>query len=101
MVVLHKAEKRCFVCETEKGEEIGRLDYKIGTKGRVFSVHTEVLPQHRGQGLAVQMFDAFVTWVRESGGKVVPVCAFTKKMFEAYPQRYGDVLYTENEKMDE
>ncbi len=91
MDVTHQEERRCFVLQDKYGEEQGRIDYKVGTKGRVFAVHTEVQPPYRGKGLATLLLDALAGWAQETGQTVVPICAFSKKMFETYPEHYAHI----------
>ncbi len=91
MHVIHLEKQRCFILQNEEKEEVGRIDYKVGTKGRLFAVHTEVKPMYQGHGYAVQLLDALADFARETNQKIVPICAFSKKKFKELPSVYADV----------
>jgi len=53
--------------------------------------HTLVDKEHRGKGLAPQLYRAMVQFARENQRKVIPICPFVITMFEQNPQD-ADVL---------
>lgn len=53
--------------------------------------HTLVDKEHRGKGLAQQLYHAMVQFAREKQRKVTPICPFVVTMFEQNPQD-ADVL---------
>ncbi len=91
MKIVHQDALRSFVYLGDDEKEIGRIDYKVGTKGRVFAVHTEIVPAYQGQGLATHLLDALVAWAKDTGQTIVPVCSFSKKMFDTHPDLYKEV----------
>jgi uncharacterized protein len=54
-------------------------------------VHTEVLPQHQGRGLAQQLARFALDDVRQQGRRAVATCAFIAGYVERHPQ-YQDLL---------
>ena len=48
--------------------------------------HTLVDKEHRGKGLAHQLYHAMVQFARENQRKVIPICPFVVTMFEQNPQ---------------
>ncbi len=55
--------------------------------------NTLVDEQHRGKGLAHQLYHAMVQFARENQRKVIPVCPFVVAMFKKNPGD-ADVLKT-------
>lgn len=54
--------------------------------------HTEVDPAFGGKGVGKALVAGEVAWAREHGQRIMPLCPFTKAMFERTPA-YGDVWY--------
>ncbi len=48
--------------------------------------HTLVDKEHRGKGLAHQLYQAMVQFARDNNRKVIPICPFVVTMFEQNPQ---------------
>ena len=72
------------------GERVGRMNYSRQGK-RIEILHTEVSPSLRGEGAGGRMVEAAVTWAREEGVQIVPLCAFAKAVFARTPD-FSDVL---------
>jgi len=74
----------------ENKEKLGEM--VIGISGTALTVyHTEVDPKLEGQGLARKMFDAMVSYAREKGLMVVPLCAYVHAQFKRHPEEFADV----------
>jgi predicted GNAT family acetyltransferase len=56
-------------------------------EGKIIFTHTEVPPEHEGQGLGTRLIEAALAAARERGLKVIPICPF----FAAYMQRHPEV----------
>ncbi len=54
--------------------------------------HTEVKEKMRGRGVARLLLDVVVDVARDRHWKIIPVCAYTKSVFEKDPA-IRDVLY--------
>ena len=48
--------------------------------------HTGVSPDHRGEGLAQELYYSMIAYARNNKLKVVPACSFVDKMFTDNPQ---------------
>jgi predicted GNAT family acetyltransferase len=69
-----------------QGEVAGFIDYR--DRGAVRElVHTEVRPEHEGQGLGQQLAKFALDDARRQGRKVVPACSF----IDAYVKRHPDL----------
>lgn len=67
------------------GELAGFVDYRAQA-GSVALVHTEVLPQFEGQGLAGRLAEFALEDVRRKGSKVVPTCSYIAKYIQRHPR---------------
>ena len=56
-------------------------------EGKIIFTHTEVPPEHEGQGLGTRLIEASLAAARERGLKVMPICPF----FAAYMQKHEEV----------
>jgi predicted GNAT family acetyltransferase len=59
--------------------------------GNIEFVHTEVVPQYEGKGLAQQLAQHALDDVRSQGRKAVVSCSYMAKYIERHPQ-YQDLL---------
>ena len=69
---------------------MGRLDWRLGPDVAHID-YVQVDPALRGQGLGRRLVDAAVTYARETGRRVVPICGYAGHVLDADP-RYADVL---------
>jgi predicted GNAT family acetyltransferase len=67
------------------GELAGFVDYRA-QGGSVALVHTEVLPQFEGRGLAGRLAEFALEDVRRQGAKVVPTCSYIAKYIRRHPR---------------
>lgn len=80
-----------FVLLNDEGQEIGEMTFKPLGEDRVAIDHTFVDPTYRGQNLAAKLLQAGVNRARQEHKKIVPVCPYVKRVFEAAPDEYADV----------
>jgi hypothetical protein len=66
------------------GELAGFVDYRAQGQS-VALVHTEVLPQFEGRGLAGRLAEFALEDVRRQGAKVVPSCSYIAKYIQRHP----------------
>nr|WP_233168100.1 GNAT family N-acetyltransferase [Xylophilus sp. ASV27] len=69
------------------GVAVGHVDYRLEGDGIVFT-HTEVSPDHEGQGIGGFLARGALDAARASGRTVVPRCSF----IAAYLRRHPDEL---------
>ena len=53
--------------------------------------HTEVSPEHKGEGLGKELLAAAVDYARQKGKKIRPRCSFVELYFTRYAEQYEDV----------
>jgi predicted GNAT family acetyltransferase len=64
----------------------------ISLSGKTLTaLHTEVLPEAAGKGLAKKLFAALVAYAREQGLKVIAYCPFVLAQFKRHPEAYADI----------
>jgi predicted GNAT family acetyltransferase len=71
-------------------ELVGIADYVV-RDGRVVFPHTEILPAHRGRGLAAQLVRYALDDVRRSGRPVVATCWYVAAFIDEHPE-YRDLV---------
>jgi hypothetical protein len=72
------------------GEVIGVAVYHE-RGGRRFFVHTEVDPEHEGEGLGTTLARGALDDVRAMGVKIVPLCPFIAGFIERNPE-YAEMI---------
>lgn len=87
----------------DNDEMIGEITYSKVKDGVIALDHTYVSDSYRGQGLAGKLFNAAIDFADLKSLKIVPVCAYAKKMFELRPEirfllteNYQELLKGEN-----
>jgi uncharacterized protein len=67
------------------GELAGWVDYgRVQT--RLVAIHTEVLPQFEGRGIASALVRHVLVDARASGFTITPRCPFFRRHFERHPE---------------
>ncbi len=87
--IVHSSQESRFEL-VEDGALIGQARYREADGRRVFT-HTEVSPDHQGQGLATRLIVAALSATRDDGLRIVARCP----MVAAYVTKhhdYDDVL---------
>ena len=72
------------------GSAAGAIAYR-SRPGRVVMLHTEVDPQHEGEGLGSRLVAGALDDVRARGLSVTPLCPFVAAYIRRHPE-YGDLV---------
>ena len=84
--------------EIHDGDQLaGFTDYKL-TPGRIAFTHTEIFPDFSGRGLARQLVTEELEDARRRGLGVLPFCPYVRKVIAASPERYLDLVPTDERK---
>jgi len=83
-------KKGSFYVE-ENGEHLADLEYFHSAAGQITIYHTAVDEKLRGQKVGDKLVAAAVNYSRGNDLKVVPTCAFAKKVIDRTPE-YQDIL---------
>jgi uncharacterized protein len=82
--------KGSFYIEQD-GNKLAEMTYVwVGTQ-KIIIDHTEVSDTLAGKGAGKQLVAAAVSFAREKGIKIMPLCPFVKSVFDKVPD-YNDVL---------
>ena len=73
------------------GDLAGFLDYVV-KRGRIALVHTEVLPDHRGQGVAEKLARFALDDARQRELLVIATCPYVKAYVERHPETHDIVV---------
>jgi uncharacterized protein len=78
--------------EIRSGDDvIGFTQYK--RRGHLIAfIHTEVLPEYEGKGVASQLIATALDTSREQGMTVLPFCPFVRGYIEKHPDGYLDLV---------
>ena len=92
MEITHKnsAESGFFIAE-ENGARMGYLSYEWASETVFAIMHTVVEEAFRGQGVAPGLLNAAVSYARENGYRIRPVCPYAEKVFQR-DESYKDIL---------
>lgn len=72
--------------EARLGEDLaGWVDYGR-VRDRLVAIHTEVLPEFGGRGIASALVRRVLDDVRAAGGTITPRCPFFVSHFERHPE---------------
>lgn len=73
-------------------DKIGKMDISV-KDGLLTVYHTEVNEEHSGKGFAKLLLGELVSYAREKGLKIVPLCPYVQAQFKRRPDDYQDVWY--------
>ena len=72
-------------------EEVGIMEFHWENPDVFVITHTEVSPEHKGEGLGKELLAAAVDYARQKGKKIRPRCSFVEMYFTRYAEQYKDV----------
>ena len=87
--ITHEPDRSRFEI-VEEGTVIGRAYYRDEDGRRVFT-HTEVSPDHQGQGLATRLIEEVLATTRDEGRRIVPQCPMVAA-YVAKHQEFDDIV---------
>lgn len=73
------------------GQLVGELTYRHLHPNRYALLHTEVLPDHRGQGVGSALLRAVLGEIRTRSGTVTAICSFVADYLDGN-QEFADVV---------
>ena len=91
MELVYKSDNNKSWIEDENGKQVALIEYPQIKPGLVNIVHTEVLPEMNGQGLAGKLTEYAANELRKLGLKAELTCSYAIRWFSKHPE-YNDVL---------
>jgi predicted GNAT family acetyltransferase len=89
IVVTDVSESDQFVA-TVDGVRAGYIDYSLAGQRLIFR-HTEVLPEHEGEGVGGALARFALDSARERGLEIVPICPFVAAWIMRHTE-YADLV---------
>lgn len=83
-------KKGVFYVEVD-GKRDALMTYTWAGSDKIIIDHTEVSSSLRGKGVGYKFVEAAVDFLRKKNLKVIPLCPFSKSVFDKTPE-YADVL---------
>jgi predicted GNAT family acetyltransferase len=79
-----------FVARSDD-QQLGQMSFSRAGADMIIVDHTDVSDSARGTGVGQALFEHMVDWARRERVKIMPLCTFTRGMFERHPEA-RDVL---------
>jgi predicted GNAT family acetyltransferase len=97
ITIVDVPEKERFEAQDADGGLIGMVTYQLS--GPIIAyTHTEVTPEHEGEGIASRLATFVMDDARAKGRTVVPICPYISKWLERHPE-YEDVVVRTTKKV--
>ncbi len=91
-IIKEETETKGRLVALDDQQEMGEMTYSVANEGQLLIVdHTGVNEGYEGTGVGKQLFEELVRITREEERKVMPLCPFTRSMFEKNKDKW-DVL---------
>ncbi len=87
-----KKGENCFYLGQSEAEAIAKIEWIKSADQTLVATHTYTDPSLRGQGIAGQLFEAFIEEARRTGCQVVGECSYVANKLASDPQKYVDVI---------
>lgn len=72
-------------------KQVGKINYTWAGPNKFIIDHTEVDSEYSGEGLGKKLVKASVDFAKENKLKIIPLCAFAKKIIEG-KKEFQEVL---------
>ena len=83
-IVRDNPERHRFEIDLGDGD-LAIADYTL-PEGKIMFTHTEVPPEHEGQGIGTLLIKAGLKAARERGLKAIPICPFFARYIQRHPE---------------
>ena len=93
-VVVRDAEASSRYEALIDGELAGVVEYRRNASGALLLIHTEVLPEYEGRGVASRLVHGVLADIRARGLKFEPLCPYVVSYLERHPDEAADLLAT-------
>jgi predicted GNAT family acetyltransferase len=90
-VQLELTDKNGFFHIDNNGKTEAKMTFVFAGPDKIIIDHTEVNEGNNGKGFSKKMVAKAVEFAREKNIKIIPLCPFTKKVFDKTPE-FTDVL---------
>jgi predicted GNAT family acetyltransferase len=91
-LTIKKGVHEFFIGESSS-TAVARICFTPGDDNIIVADHTFVDESLRGQNIAKKLLDALVSYAREQGLVIQPVCSYVVKAFERF-EEYHDIKFS-------
>ena len=95
----YQYEENKIYAVDEKGELLVKADLSAAGEGIIDITHVYANPALRGQGVAGQLMEAVVEYLRKNHLKAVASCSYANSWFQKNKDRCADVIVAGGEQM--
>ncbi len=71
---------------------LAKIDFKKGSKGQYYMVHTEVPEALANQGVGHKLVRESLEWIEKNGIKIVPLCPFVRSYLKENLEDYKEII---------
>lgn len=71
---------------TEGDILVGKLTFEPNQGDSVLATHTYVNPTYRGQGIAQHLVERLISYCKQEGLKIVPICSYVEALSKRNPE---------------
>ncbi|MDR0370676.1 MAG: N-acetyltransferase [Prevotellaceae bacterium] len=88
MKILHKEydSTGIFKAYDENDYQVGEMTYVWAGEKKIIIDHTGIKPGYEGRGIATELVMSAVSFARERGIKITPLCPFAQAVFMRRPE---------------
>ncbi|MEP1095978.1 MAG: GNAT family N-acetyltransferase [Cyclobacteriaceae bacterium] len=71
---------------------LAKIDFKKGSKGQLYLIHTEVPEALGSKGVGHKMVREALDWIEQKEVKVVPLCPFVRSFLKQNLEDYKKII---------
>ncbi len=71
---------------------LAKIDFKKGSKGQYYLIHTEVPKLLENKGIGHKIVRESLEWIEQNGIKIVPLCPFVRSYLRENLEDYQGIL---------
>ncbi len=68
------------------------IDYKMGKRGSMYIIHTEVPDEMEGQGVGHKLVRESLEIIEKENIKIIPLCPFVRSFIKNHEEDYQQLL---------
>ena len=95
----YKYDKNKIYANDEKGELMVKAEFVVVGEGVIDIIHVYTNPALRGQGVAGQLMEVVVEYMRKNDLKAIASCSYANSWLQKNKDSYADVIADGNEQM--
>ena len=78
--------------ELQADGNLAKIDFKKGSKGQYYMIHTEVPPALENKGIGHKLVRESLEWIEKNGLKIVPLCPFVRSFLRENLEDYKEII---------